>query len=140
MPQLSWSSRRTRSSRSGTGRIAVPLIEAGIDVVGAMMMERFLTEGKPGVSNLLTIYSALTGEPITALEEQYAGKMYGDLKKDLADVVVEFVTPLRDRTNELMSDPAELDRLLALGAERARDVASGTLRRTYEKIGFVLPE
>src|SRR5690606_34241812 len=61
---------------------------------------RFDVEQKPGVSNLLTIYSALTGEAIEALEEKYAGRGYGDFKGDLAEVVVDFVTPFRNRTLE----------------------------------------
>ncbi len=64
---------------------------------------RFDAEEKPGVSNLLTIFSSLTATSVSDLEEQYAGKMYGDLKKDLADVVVDFVTPFRDRTLELLA-------------------------------------
>jgi tryptophanyl-tRNA synthetase len=98
---------------------------------------RFDPEGKPGVSNLLTIYSTLTGDPIATLEEQYAGRGYGDLKKDLAEVVVDFVTPFRERTLELLEDRAELDRVLAEGAERANAVAERTLADVYERVGFV---
>jgi tryptophanyl-tRNA synthetase len=98
---------------------------------------RFDEEAKPGVSNLLTIYSALTGRSIDDLEKAYAGKGYGDFKGDLADVVVEFVTPFRSRTLELMDDPAELDAVLAGGAERAREVASRTLADVYDRVGFL---
>ncbi|MCX6401762.1 MAG: tryptophan--tRNA ligase [Propionibacteriales bacterium] len=100
---------------------------------------RFDPEEKPGVSNLLTIYSALTGEAVTALEEQYAGKMYGDLKKDLAEVVVDFVTPFRDRTFELLDDQAYLTQVLAEGAATAGAVAENTLKDVYQRIGFVAP-
>ena len=100
---------------------------------------RFDQEEKPGVSNLLTIYSALTGESIQALEEQYAGKMYGDLKKDLAEVVVGFVTPFRDRTLELLDNQDHLMQVLAQGAETANAVAESTLRDVYQRIGFVAP-
>ncbi|WP_408896561.1 tryptophan--tRNA ligase [Nocardioides sp. R1-1] len=100
---------------------------------------RFDAEEKPGVSNLLTIYSALTGEGIPALEEQYAGKMYGDLKKDLAEVVVDFVTPFRDRTLELLDDQDHLMQVLAQGAETAGAVAEATLRDVYQRVGFVAP-
>ncbi|HEY9474514.1 MAG TPA: tryptophan--tRNA ligase [Mycobacteriales bacterium] len=93
--------------------------------------------GKPGVSNLLTIYSSLTGRPVAELEQAYQGRGYGDLKKDLAEVVVEFARPVRERTNSLLADPAELDRVLALGAEQAQDVATGTLRTVYDRIGFL---
>lgn len=100
---------------------------------------RFDPEEKPGVSNLLTIYSALTGEAITALEEQYSGRMYGDLKKDLADVVVDFVTPFRDRTLELLDDQDHLMQVLAQGAETAGEVARATLKDVYQRVGFVAP-
>ena len=100
---------------------------------------RFDSAGKPGISNLLTIYSALTGEPITALEEQYAGRGYGDLKKDLAEVVVDFVTPFRERTLELLDDQAHLSAVLKSGAEQARAVATATLRDVYQRVGFVAP-
>jgi tryptophanyl-tRNA synthetase len=98
---------------------------------------RFDEEHKPGVSNLLTIYSALTGRSIDDLEKAYAGKGYGDFKGDLADVVVEFVTPFRDRTMALLDDRAELDAVLARGAERAREVASRTLADVYDRVGFL---
>src|SRR5256714_5504699 len=70
---------------------------------------------KPGVSNLLTIYSALTGRPVAELESAYAGKGYGDLKKDLAEVLVEFVTPFQERVRTYLDDLAELDKVLAKG-------------------------
>jgi tryptophanyl-tRNA synthetase len=98
---------------------------------------RFDEEHKPGVSNLLTIYSALTGRSIDDLEKAYAGKGYGDFKGDLADVVVEFVTPFRDRTLALLEDRSELDAVLARGAERAREVASRTLADVYDRVGFL---
>ena len=99
---------------------------------------RFDPEDKPGVSNLLTIYSALTGTPGRRdLEEQYAGRGYGDLKKDLAEVVVDFVTPFRDRTLELLEDQRHLDDVLRQGAEQAGAVAEATLRDVYQRVGFV---
>ncbi|MDQ1483138.1 MAG: tryptophanyl-tRNA synthetase [Actinomycetota bacterium] len=98
---------------------------------------RFDEAKKPGVSNLLVIYSALSGRSIEALEAEYQGRGYGDLKKDVADLVIETATPYRDRTLALLADPAELDRILAEGAERARDVASTTLARVYERVGFL---
>ncbi|MFS3130670.1 tryptophan--tRNA ligase [Nocardioides sp. Bht2] len=100
---------------------------------------RFDTEEKPGVSNLLSIYSALTGDSIEALVEKYQGRGYGDFKGDLADVVVEFVTPFRERTLELMADRATLSQILASGAERANEVAERTLNDVYDRIGFVKP-
>jgi tryptophanyl-tRNA synthetase len=98
---------------------------------------RFDETEKPGVSNLLRIYSALTGTEIPTLEEKYAGRGYGDFKKDLADVVVEFVTPFRTRTFELLEDEGHLDQVLADGAARARAVASRTLADVYERVGLV---
>jgi tryptophanyl-tRNA synthetase len=92
---------------------------------------------KPGVSNLLRIYAALTGDTVPVLEERYAGRGYGDLKKELAEVVVDFVTPFRTRTLELLEDTAQLDAILAAGAERAREVAAPTLARVYDAVGFV---
>ena len=98
---------------------------------------RFDVTEKPGISNLLTIYSALTGRSVPELEKQYDGRGYGDFKKDLADVVVEFVTPFRNRTLELLQDRAELDDVLKQGAEKARAVAERTLTDVYERVGFV---
>ncbi|MGW6447229.1 tryptophan--tRNA ligase [Lentzea sp. NPDC055074] len=99
----------------------------------------FDVENKPGVSNLLTIYSALTGRSVESLVADYDGKGYGDLKKDLGEVFTEWVTPVQERVKMYLDDVATLDKILAAGAERAREVASGTLRRTYDKLGFVLP-
>jgi len=99
----------------------------------------FDLENKPGVSNLLTIYSALSGRSVEELVSAYDGKGYGDLKKDLGEVFTEWVTPIQTRVAEYLNDPAELDKVLARGAEHAREVASVTLRRAYEKIGFVAP-
>ena len=92
---------------------------------------------KPGISNLLTIYSALTGRGMHDLEAAYDGRGYGDLKKDLAEVVVDFLTPLRKQTLELLDDPAELDTVLAKGAQRAATVAAQTLQRVHDRVGFV---
>jgi tryptophanyl-tRNA synthetase len=92
---------------------------------------------KPGVSNLLTIQSALTGTSIADLERSYVDSGYGDLKGQVADVVVDFAAPFRQRTHELLSDRAELDRLLARGAAQAREVAATTLATALERVGFV---
>ncbi|MFI9721507.1 tryptophan--tRNA ligase [Streptomyces sp. NPDC052396] len=98
---------------------------------------RFDREHKPGVSNLLTIYSTLTGTTIAELERNYEGKGYGALKTDLAEVMVEWVTPFRARTQEYLDDPETLDSILAKGAEKARAVAAETLAQAYEKVGFL---
>jgi tryptophanyl-tRNA synthetase len=98
---------------------------------------RFDRGAKAGVSNLLTILSAFTGTTVAALEQEYSGRGYGDLKKDVAEVVVETFTPIRARTLELLDDPAELDRVLAGNAERADAIAQATLDTVYDRIGFV---
>jgi tryptophanyl-tRNA synthetase len=100
---------------------------------------RYDVGAKPGVSNLLTIYSELTSRSIEDLEKSYAGQGYGALKGDLAEVVVDFVTPFRDRTMELLEDRAELDAVLLAGSEQAREVASRTLADVYDRIGLVRP-
>ena len=98
---------------------------------------RFDMDEKPGISNLLTIYSSLTAISIQDLEDQYAGKGYGDLKADLADVVVNFVTPFRDRTLELLDDQAHLTQVLEQGRRQAQEVAQATLDDIYRRVGFV---
>jgi tryptophanyl-tRNA synthetase len=98
---------------------------------------RFDRAEKPGVSNLMTILSALTGRPVQQVEDDYAGKGYGDLKKDLADVFLEFATPYRDRVQAVVDDVEGLDTVLARGAERARAVAAETLAVAYDRVGFL---
>ncbi|WP_212908222.1 tryptophan--tRNA ligase [Streptomyces sp. TS71-3] len=98
---------------------------------------RFDPEAKPGVSNLLGIYSTLTGSTVEELEKKYDGKGYGALKTDLAEVVVEFVTPFKERTQQYLEDPETLDSILAKGAEKARAVAAETLAGAYERVGFL---
>lgn len=98
---------------------------------------RFDREAKPGVSNLLSIYSAVADKSIAELEAEYEGKMYGHLKVDLAEAVVAKCGPIRDRAEELLQDPAELDSLLGKGAAKARNIAGETLARVYEKVGFL---
>ncbi|MFI2643077.1 tryptophan--tRNA ligase [Streptomyces sp. NPDC018610] len=98
---------------------------------------RYDPQTKAGVSNLLTIYSTLTGAGIGELEEKYAGKGYGALKTDLAEIMVEFVTPFREQTQQYLDDPETLDSILAKGAEKARTVAAETLSQAYEKVGFL---
>lgn len=94
-------------------------------------------ENKPGVSNLLSIHSSLSGESILSLEERFNGAGYGVLKAEVAEVVISSIGPIRDRANELMRDQAELDRLLARGAEKAKVVANQTLAAVYERVGFI---
>lgn len=98
---------------------------------------RFDRAEKPGVSNLLTIYSVLSGDSIESLEAEFAGRGYGDLKKALAEVVEATFAPVRARTAELLADRAELDRMLAEAAEAANERASRTLASVYEATGLL---
>ncbi|WP_298253606.1 tryptophan--tRNA ligase [uncultured Arthrobacter sp.] len=113
-----------------TKRIRSAVTDTGTEI-------RFDREGKPGISNLLTVYSVLSGRSVTELEADYAGRMYGHLKVDLAEVVVEALAPVRRRAEELLADPAELDRLLAKGAAKARSMAAPTLAEVYARVGFL---
>ncbi|GAA1573773.1 Tryptophan--tRNA ligase [Leucobacter aridicollis] len=98
---------------------------------------RFDRAAKPGVSNLLTIFSVLAERSIESIEEEFSGLGYGHLKKAVAEVVEESLAPVRERTDELMADPAELDRLLGRGAERANEIANATLDLVYERVGLM---
>ncbi|SLI22228.1 tryptophanyl-tRNA synthetase [Mycobacteroides abscessus subsp. abscessus] len=83
------------------------------------------------------ILGALTGTSLDTLERDYDGKGYGDLKSDVADALVEFVTPLQAQVREYLADQGELDRILAAGAERAREIAGNTLAQVYDRVGFL---
>ena len=98
---------------------------------------RFDRDAKPGISNLLGIHSAISGESIASLEARFAGAGYGALKGEVADVVVAAIEPIRNRTEELLSDVAELDRLLADGAAKANAQAEQTLAAVYDRVGFI---
>ena len=91
---------------------------------------------KPGISNLLTIHSALSGKSVGDLENEFSGKGYGDFKAAVAEVVIAKLEPISKRTNELMDDPAELSRVLSNGAQKASEVASTTLKAAYSAIGL----
>jgi len=97
----------------------------------------FEEKEKPGVSNLLTIHSALSGRKISDLENHFSGKGYGDLKSEVADVVVEYLKPIRAKTLDLLSDESHLLAILSDGATKARDVASATLSKAYSNLGLV---
>lgn len=98
---------------------------------------RFDRENKPGVSNLLTIYAALSERTVESIESEYEGRGYGDFKKGLAEVVTETFGPVRERALELLADPAELDRILAVNAARADEIADKTLADVYDKVGLL---
>lgn len=100
---------------------------------------RFDRESKPGVSNLLTIYAALTGEAVDSIVNRYEGKMYGHLKVDLADVVTDYLTPIHDRAMDWLESPERLDQVLAQGAAKATVIAQATLDRIYGRLGLLPP-
>ena len=104
------------------------------DDLGVVAFDR---EKQPGVSNLLAIQSALTGESIDALVEKYAGQGYGHLKVDTAKALEAFTTPLKARYDELMEDRGELERILAEGAARATEIAAPLVDKVYEAVGFL---
>jgi tryptophanyl-tRNA synthetase len=93
--------------------------------------------GKEGIENLISIMSVSTGEQPDAIEATYDGRGYGDFKADVAEAVVGLVSPIQARYRELRDDPAELQRLLAVGAEKARAHSASTLAVMYERMGFV---
>ncbi|WP_309619777.1 tryptophan--tRNA ligase [Salinibacterium sp.] len=98
---------------------------------------RFDAAEKPGISNLLTIYSVLSGRPVADIEREYDGHGYGDFKKGVAEVVIDTFSPIRARTLELLDDRAELDRILTANADRAAVIADATLAKVYDRVGFV---
>jgi tryptophanyl-tRNA synthetase len=136
-------SKMSKSAASGAGvvwlldepsvtakKIRSAVTDAGRDI-------RFDQVEKAGVSNLLSIFSVLTDRTVPSLESEYDGRGYGDFKKDLADAVVETFAPIRARTLELLADPAELDRVLALNADRAAEIANATLATVYDRVGLL---
>ena len=119
-----------------TAAVVKKIKSAVTDTDGVIKFDR---ESKPGISNLLGIHSAISGESVSELEQRFEGAGYGALKGEVADVVVSAIEPIRNRTEELLSDPVELDSLLADGAARAAAVAEQTLANVYERIGFLKP-
>jgi tryptophanyl-tRNA synthetase len=100
---------------------------------------RYDVQNKPGVSNLLSIHAALSGRAVTDLQDDYRGRGYGDLKRDLADLVTAALGPFRERALGHLADPTGLDRVLADGAAKAREVAAVTLAGVHRKVGFLTP-
>jgi tryptophanyl-tRNA synthetase len=113
-------------------KIARAVTDAGSEV-------RADAEAKPGVTNLLRIYSALSGEPVATLEAKYEGAGYGGFKKDLAELVVATFSPIREKTQQILADEAGLDRVLARGAAQARLVAGQTMAAVRERTGLLKP-
>jgi tryptophanyl-tRNA synthetase len=115
-------------------RVSAKKIRSAVTDSGSEI--RFDPDEKPGISNLLTIFSALSGLAVSDLEQEYDGRGYGDLKKDLADLVVDFVTPFRDRTLELLDDQTHLTGILERGRQAAAEIAEATLRDVFQRVGF----
>ena len=101
---------------------------------------RHQPDAKPGISNLLEIMSVATGEPVAELERRYDGAGYGQFKEDVGEAVVALLTPIQERYGQLRADERELQRLLAVGAEKARRASEPTLGAMYERMGFVKAE
>jgi tryptophanyl-tRNA synthetase len=116
------------------GSVRRKIMRAVTDTDGEVRVDE---QAKPGVTNLLRIYSALAGQPVGELEKRYAGAGYGTFKKELAEVVVDALAPVRERTEKLLANETELDRMLASGAAKARALAGPTLARVREKVGFL---
>ena len=136
-------SKMSKSSESAVGIVwlmddekttAKKIMRAVTDTDASVTFDREL---KPGVANLLTIFSVLGERSIESLENEFAGRGYGDLKKALAELVTSILGPIRARTLELLDDPAELDRILATNADRASEVAEATLAQVYDRMGFL---
>ena len=98
---------------------------------------RYDPENKKGISNLMTIYSAATGRSFAQIEQEFAGRGYGDFKKAVGESVVELLRPIREEACRLLADKAYLQKIMAEGAEKASYVAEKTLRKVYKKVGFV---
>jgi tryptophanyl-tRNA synthetase len=96
-------------------------------------------EGKPGISNLIEIMAVTTGKAVGDIESQYDSSGYADFKRDVGEAVVELLAPIQERYRELRADDAELRRLLAAGADKAREASAPTLAAMYEKMGFTRP-
>jgi len=109
-------------------KIRVAVTDSGRDVVAA--------EDKPALTNLLTIFSVIDGTPVASVEERFAGRGYAEFKAALADVVAERLRPIRNRFEELMSDPGQTDKLLTIGAERATEVAETVMEAVWDRVGL----
>ncbi|WP_129785481.1 tryptophan--tRNA ligase [Promicromonospora panici] len=139
------SAKMSKSSAGGKGVVwlledpkkAVKAIKSAVTDADETYGVRFDPVEKPGISNLLTIFSAVTDRGIDEIAKEYDGRGYGYLKVDLADAVVAFLEPFQARANMYLADPAELDRVLADGADRARSIARPVLRRMYERFGLL---
>src|SRR5262249_16256801 len=113
-------------------KVKSAVTDSGTDV-------RYDPEDKPGISNLIELMTVVTGDSIQDVRTRYAGSGYGQFKSDVADAIVALLEPIQVRYREVRGDPAELHRLLAMGAEKARTLATPTLAQMYERMGFTKP-
>jgi tryptophanyl-tRNA synthetase len=138
------SAKMSKSSGTGAGLIEIMdtpeinLKKIKSAVTDAGREVTFDAANKPGISNLLTIHSALSRRTIKELENEFAGKGYGDFKSAVAEVVVEYLRPIRVKALELLEDEKHLVKILHDGAAKAQEVASKTLEDTYKNLGLVL--
>ena len=135
------SAKMSKSSPGGSLDLLAP-VKASVKKIKSAVTDaereiRYDEAAKPGVSNLLSLLSVFTQTPIPTLEKQYAGKGYGDLKGDLADVWAAFVEPVQAQVAVYLGDQGELDKVLAAGAVRARQVADATVAAVYDKVGLL---
>jgi tryptophanyl-tRNA synthetase len=113
-------------------KVKTAVTDSGTDV-------RYDPGEKPGISNLIELMTVVTGESIQDVESRYDGAGYGRFKEDVAEAIVEVLDPIRKRYLELRADEAELDRLLEVGAQKAREASAPTLASMYERMGFTRP-
>jgi tryptophanyl-tRNA synthetase len=132
---------KSASSNSGvidildTTDINIKKIKSAVTDTGKEI--KFDEKNKPGISNLLTIHSALSGKTIPELENEFAGKGYGDFKTAVAEVVTSYFEPVRERAEELLSDETELLKILHQGRDKAQTVAAATVANVYQALGLV---
>jgi tryptophanyl-tRNA synthetase len=121
------------SPKAITKKIKSAVTDSGAEV-------RFDPDEKPGVSNLLALYASATGTTVPAAEAEFAGAQYGAFKGAVAEALVEYLRPVRERYEELAADPAEVSRILARGAAKAEAIAAVTMDRVRNATGLLLPE
>jgi tryptophanyl-tRNA synthetase len=98
---------------------------------------RYDPENKPGVANLMSVYSSVTGESFEEIEKEFSGRGYGDFKPAVGDAVIETLRPIRENAEKMISEKAYLQEVYTKGAEKASAIARKTLRKVYKKVGFV---
>lgn len=135
------SAKMSKSSPGGSLDLLAPVAQSVKQIKSAVTDTdrevRYDEQAKPGVSNLLTLLAVFTDRTIPQVEADFVGRGYGDLKGALAEAFTAFVTPLQHEVAGYLADPAELDRVLARGAERAAEIADATLRTVYDRVGLL---